>query len=197
MLSDRDIKRYLSITPGQNGWGVNEQPLEIDPLTNPELQIQPASVDLTLGNTFIIPNLSINQTNGQPTIHTDRKVEVPEGGVFEIYPGDFVLAVTRERVKLPNYLSARAEGRSSIGRLGLLIHLTAGFIDPGFNGCITLELVNLSKTTIALTPGMRICQLALFELSSPCERPYGAERGSKYVGEQTGPETSKMQQDAK
>ena len=186
MLSDRDIKRYL-----------DSGELEIDPLTNPDLQIQPSSVDLTLSNTFIIPNLHINRTDGQASISTNRQVKITDDSVFEIYPGDFVLASTRERIKLPDFLSARAEGRSSIGRLGLLIHLTAGFIDPGFNGCITLELCNLSKSTIALTPGMRICQLALFQLSSPCERPYGSERGSKYVGAQTGPEVSKMELEKK
>lgn len=185
MLSDKDIKKALK-----------SGDLEIEPLSNPDLQIQPCSVDLTLGNIFIVPSVCFNHTD-RPRELADRRIEVPDNGTYEVYPGDFILAATRERVKLSNKLSARAEGRSSIGRLGLLIHLTAGFIDSGFNGCITLELANLSRSVIILTPGMRICQLAVFKLSSPCERPYGAERGSKYVGGQTGPEVSRMQKDAK
>lgn len=187
MLSDVDIKHCL-----KNGG------LEIDPLDNPDLQIQPASVDLTLSNRFIIPSLPMNYTNGETPHIISKSIELfnPDD-TFQIYPGDFVLACTRERVKIPSTLAARVEGRSSLGRLGLIIHLTAGFIDPGFEGQITLELANLSRCAISLTPGMRISQLCLFELKTKCERPYGAERGSKYVGDQSGPELSKISEDKK
>ncbi len=186
MLSDRDIKDYLA-----------QGELEIDPLFNADLQIQPASVDLTLSNIFIIPAIGTNYVDGRESKMLERTVEVSDQDGFLLHPGDFVLGATRERVKLGPSIAARAEGRSSLGRLGILIHLTAGFIDAGYNGCITLEFANLSRSAVVLSPGMRICQLAVFQLSSTCERPYGVERGSKYVGGQLGPEVSRMQKDQK
>lgn len=180
MLSDVDIQHYL-----QHGG------LEIDPIINPALQFQPASVDLTLDSIFIIPSLPMDYLDGSSAI-ISRKIELKhERDMFQLYPGDFVLASTQQRVKIPSTLAARVEGRSSLGRRGLLVHATAGFIDPGFEGKITLELANISRCAVTLKAGMRISQLCLFELKTPCKRPYGYERGSKYVGGQQGPETAR------
>jgi len=110
---------------------------------------------------------------------------------FMLHPQQFVLASTIERVTIPPDLVARLEGRSSLGRLGIVVHATAGYIDPGFEGTITLELSNICIHPIKLYPGMRIAQLSLHELSSAAERPYGAGRGSKYGG-QDGPEASRI-----
>ena len=118
-------------------------------------------------------------------------VEVPEGEPFVLHPGEFVLGSTLERFTLANTIAARLEGKSSLGRLGLLTHSTAGFIDPGFDGCITLELANVSNLPITLWPGMPVVQLAIFTLSSPAEVPYGSGAlGSKYQG-QRGPPPSR------
>lgn len=118
-------------------------------------------------------------------------VEVSDGDPFVLHPGEFVLGATLERLALPDDLAGRLEGKSSLGRLGLLTHSTAGFIDPGFDGHITLELSNVANLPITLWPGMKIGQLCLFRLSSPAENPYGsASMGSKYQG-QRGPTPSK------
>src|SRR5699024_2416381 len=117
--------------------------------------------------------------------------EPAAGDPFVLHPGEFVLGATLERVELPDDLAGRLEGKSSLGRLGLLTHSTAGFIDPGFGGHITLELSNVANLPITLWPGMKIGQLCLFRLSSPAEAPYGsASTGSKYQG-QRGPTASK------
>ncbi len=187
ILSDRDIKERI-----ENG------SLTIKPLENPELQIQPASVDLRLGSQF----LEFQRTN-IPCIHPDSEQEVDEyvsetiveeGDEFVLHPGDFVLGTTKERVEIPPDLIAHVEGRSSLGRLAIVVHATAGLCDPGYKGQITLELSNLGTAPVALTPGMRISQLTFTELSSPSERPYGEERGSKYQG-QDGPQASRVQDD--
>jgi dCTP deaminase len=121
-------------------------------------------------------------------------VEVEEGGVFILHPGEFVLGSTIERVTLGAAFVARLEGKSSLGRLGLLCHATAGWIDPGFSGRITLELSNVSNLPIKVYPGMPIGQLSFARLSSPALRPYGSETtGSKYQG-QDGPTQSRMWQ---
>ncbi len=169
--------------------------LVIDPLDDLDLQIQPASVDLRLGREF----LEFQRTN-IPCIHPDSEQEieeyvdetvVPEDDEFILHPGDFVLGTTMERVEIPDDLLAHVEGRSSLGRLAIVVHATAGLCDPGYKGQITLELSNLGAAPVALAPGMRISQLTFTELSSPAERPYGAERGSKYQG-QSGPQASKI-----
>ncbi|WP_435195898.1 dCTP deaminase [Natronomonas sp. EA1] len=187
ILSDADIRRRL--TDGD---------LVIEPLSDPEIQIQPASVDLRLGQEF----LEFRHAN-IPCIHPndEREVseyveltEIDEEGEFILHPGDFVLGTTLERVEIPADLIAHVEGRSSLGRLAIVVHATAGLADPGYRGQITLELSNLGRAPVALSPGMRISQLTFTELSSPAERPYGSERGSKYQ-DQTGPQASRIQGD--
>jgi dCTP deaminase len=111
-----------------------------------------------------------------------------------LHPGDFVLGTTHERVAIPDDLIAHVEGRSSLGRLAIVVHATAGLCDPGYQGQITLELSNLGRAPVSLSPGMRISQLTFTELKTPADRPYGAERGSKYQG-QSGPQASKIQGD--
>ena len=184
ILSDTDIARRLEAGD-----------LVIDPLDDPELQIQPASVDLRLGTEF----LEFRRTN-IPCIHPDSEREVDEyvtetvvedGDAFILHPGDFVLGTTAERVEIPPDLLAHVEGRSSLGRLAIVVHATAGLCDPGYRGQITLELSNLGAAPVALRPGMRVSQLTFTELSSPAERPYGSGRGSKYQ-DQTGPQASKI-----
>lgn len=172
--------------------------LVVEPLDDPELQIQPASIDVRLGKQF----LEFQHAN-IPCIHPTDETEVEdyvtetvvdEDGEFILHPGDFVLGTTKERVEIPPDLVAQVEGRSSLGRLAIVVHATAGFVDPGFRGKITLELSNLGTAPVALTPDMRISQIVFTELSSPAERPYGAERGSKYQ-DQNGPQASRIQGD--
>jgi dCTP deaminase len=117
---------------------------------------------------------------------------VEEGGEFVLHPGDFVLGTTAERVEIPADLIAHVQGRSSLGRLAVVVHATAGVVDPGYEGQITLELSNLGTAPVALSPGMRVSQLIFTELTRPAERPYGADRGSKYQG----PQASRIQDDA-
>ncbi|RBI58863.1 dCTP deaminase [halophilic archaeon] len=184
ILSDADILRRLE-----------EGDLVVDPLDDPALQIQPASVDLRLGEQF----LEFQHAN-IPCIHPDSEQEVenyvtettvPEGEEFILHPGDFVLGTTKERVEIPADLLAHVEGRSSFGRLAVVIHATAGVVDPGYCGQITLELSNLGTAPVALTPGTRISQLIFTELKTPSDRPYGSERGSKYQ-DQEGPQASRI-----
>jgi dCTP deaminase len=184
ILSDRDIRKRIE-----------RGDLVIEPLDDPELQIQPASVDLRLGREF----LEFQHTN-IPCIHPNAEEEVedyvdetlvPADGEFILHPGDFVLGTTKERVEIPADLIAHVEGRSSLGRLAIVVHATAGLADPGYKGQITLELSNLGAAPVALEPDMRISQLTFTELSSPAERPYGEERGSKYQ-DQSGPQASKI-----
>ncbi|MDS0281036.1 dCTP deaminase [Haloarcula onubensis] len=187
ILSDADILRRLEAGD-----------LVVEPLDDPDIQIQPASVDLRLGREF----LEFQHAN-IPCIHPNaeaevaeyvEETEVEEGGEYILHPGDFVLGTTHERVEIPDDLIAHVEGRSSLGRLAIVVHATAGLCDPGYEGQITLELSNLGTAPVALTPGMRISQLTFTELKTPADRPYGAERGSKYQG-QTGPQASKIQGD--
>jgi dCTP deaminase len=184
ILSDADIAARL-----------DEGDLVVDPIDDPELQIQPASIDLRLGEEF----LEFQRTN-IPCIHPDSEQEVdsyvtetvvPEGDEFILHPRDFVLGTTKERVEIPADLLAHVEGRSSLGRLAVVIHATAGVVDPGYCGQITLELSNLGTAPVALTPGTRVSQLIFTELKNPAERPYGAERGSKYQ-DQSGPQASRI-----
>ena len=187
ILSDADILDRLA-----------DGELVIEPLADVDQQVQPASVDLRLGERF----LEFQRTN-IPCIHPTEADEVGEyvtettvtaGDEFILHPGDFVLGTTTERVEIPDDLVAHVEGRSSLGRLAIVVHATAGLCDPGYHGQITLELSNLGTAPVALSPGMRVSQLTFTELKNPAERPYGAERGSKYQG-QRGPQASKIQSD--
>jgi dCTP deaminase len=180
LLSDRDIR--AEIDSGRVGLDPYDAGL-----------VQPSSVDVRLDRYF-----RVFENHRYP--HIDPSVEqpdltrevVPDGDEpFILHPGEFALASTFEVVTLPDDIAGRLEGKSSLGRLGLLTHSTAGFIDPGFSGHVTLELSNVATLPIKLWPGMKIGQLCLFRLSSPAEHPYGSERyGSRYQG-QRGPTQSR------
>ena len=157
--------------------------------------VQPSSVDMRVDRTFRVFNNSrypyIDVREEQPDL-TDL-VEVKPDEPFILHPGEFVLGSTLERVALPDDLVARLEGKSSLGRLGLLIHSTAGYVDPGWDGFLTLELSNVANLPITLYPGMKIGQISFFRLTSPAETPYGSA-GNKYQG-QRGPTPSRYYRD--
>jgi dCTP deaminase len=186
LLSDRDIR--AEVDAGR---------LKIDPW-EPAL-IQPSSVDVRLDRYFRVFNNS-QYTHIDPAVQQDELttlVEPKDEDPFVLHPGEFVLGSTLEVITLPDNLASRLEGKSSLGRLGLLTHSTAGFIDPGFSGHITLELSNVANLPITLWPGMKIGQLCVFRLSSPAEHPYGsAIYGSRYQG-QRGPTPSRSYQNFK
>ncbi|PXW35641.1 UNVERIFIED_CONTAM: dCTP deaminase [Williamsia faeni] len=180
LLSDRDIRAQIA-----------DGRLAIEPY-DPEL-VQPSSIDVRLDGLFRVFN-NTRYTHIDPAQRQDELttlVERTQGEPFVLHPGEFVLGSTLEVCTLPDDLAGRLEGKSSLGRLGLLTHSTAGFIDPGFTGHITLELSNVANLPITLWPGMKIGQLCVIKLSSPAEAPYGsAAAGSKYQG-QRGPTPSK------
>ena len=155
--------------------------------------VQPSSIDIKVSNLFRVFR---NHTAGIIDVKKDMTeltelVEIPHGGVFMLHPGEFVLGSTLERVAVPNDLVARVEGKSSLGRLGLLIHSTAGFIDAGFDGHVTLELANVANLPITLYPEMKIGQVSFMKMTSPADNPYGqGAKGSKYQG-QCGPTPSR------
>ena len=155
--------------------------------------VQPSSIDLKVGNLFRVFR---NHTAGVIDVKLDLEdltelIEIPDSGVFMLHPGEFVLGSTFERVAVPDELVARIEGKSSLGRLGLLIHSTAAFIDAGFDGHVTLELANVASLPITLYPGMKIGQISFMEMTTPADRPYGkGATGSKYQG-QRGPTPSR------
>jgi dCTP deaminase len=163
----------------------------IDPLD--ERCIQPSSIDVKVSNLFRVFR---NHTAGIIDVKQDLEdltemVVVDPDGVFMLHPGEFVLGSTLERITVPDDLVARIEGKSSLGRLGLLIHSTAGFIDAGFDGHITLELSNVASLPITIYPGMKIGQISFVQMTTPAENPYGkGARGSKYQG-QRGPTPSR------
>lgn len=180
LLSDRDIRAQI------DAGRVALDPYETD-------MIQPSSIDVRLDKYFrVFDNhkyAAIDPAIEQPDL--TRLVDVESGNPFVLHPGEFVLGSTYESVTLPDDIAARLEGKSSLGRLGLLTHSTAGFIDPGFEGNVTLELSNTATLPINLWPGMKIGQLCFFQLSSPSEHPYGSSTyGSRYRG-QRGPTASK------
>jgi dCTP deaminase len=180
LLSDRDIKAEISA--GR---------VKVEPFDG--AMIQPSSVDVRLDRFFrVFENHKYSVID--PSIEQSdltREVAVEANEEFILHPGEFVLASTYEIITLPDDIAGRLEGKSSLGRLGLLTHSTAGFIDPGFSGHITLELSNVANLPVKLFPGMKIGQLCLIKLSSPAENPYGsALYGSRYQG-QRGPTASK------
>lgn len=180
LLSDRDIRAEI------NSGKIQLDPLELD-------FIQPASIDVRLDRFF-----RLFDNHRYPVIdpaadqsELTRLVDVGEDGHLVLHPGEFVLGSTYECVTLGDDIAARLEGKSSLGRLGLLTHSTAGFIDPGFQGHVTLELSNTATLPICLYPGMKIGQMCFFRLSSPAEHPYGSTvAGSHYQG-QRGPTASR------
>jgi dCTP deaminase len=179
-MSDRDIR--AQIEAGKIGL----EPLDMGLL-------QPSSFDVRLDRFFrLFDNHKYAYIDpAEEMSELTRFVEVAADEAFILHPGEFVLGSTYEFVSLPDNIAARLEGKSSLGRLGLLTHSTAGFVDPGFNGHVTLELANVSNLPIKLWPGMKVGQLCFFQLSSPSETPYGsAKYNSRYQG-QRGPTASR------
>ncbi|QFZ23807.1 dCTP deaminase [Saccharothrix syringae] len=180
LLSDRDLRKE-----------VDSGRLVLEPFD--DALVQPSSIDVRLDRFFRVFN-NTRYTHIDPAVQQDdltTLVETVDDEPFVLHPGEFVLGSTFELVTLPDDLAGRLEGKSSLGRLGLLTHSTAGFIDPGFSGHITLELSNVANLPITLHPGMKIGQLCLFRLSSSAEFPYGSRQaGSRYQG-QRGPTPSR------
>jgi dCTP deaminase len=184
IYSDRTIKE--SISSGQ---------IAIEPY-EPSF-VQPSSVDLRVSNGFrVFVNHRYSEIDPRaPQADLTQLIEVGVDEPFMLHPGEFVLGSTLERVRLGVDVVARLEGKSSLGRLGLLIHSTAGFIDPGFEGHITLELSNVATLPIAIYPGMKIGQISFYQMTTAAEYPYGSpELGSKYQG-QSGPTASRSHRD--
>lgn len=187
ILSDKTIKEYLE-----------KGKIVIDPLKD-EQQIQPSSVDMRLGDEFkvfkVIRKPYIDPKDEEDIAEYMESSTVPEGEAFIIHPNEFALATTQEYVKVPDDLVARVEGRSSMGRLGVTMHVTAGYVDPGFEGRITLEISNIGAMPVALYPGQRVCQLVFETMTTPAELPYGhPKRNSKYM-KQLKPESSRVKLD--
>ena len=184
VLSDRTIKEEIA----KGG-------IVIDPLGDG--CIQPASVDLRLGSQVLVfrnsrrPFIDV----GEDMTDLTEMIETSSDAPFILHPGEFVLGSTLERIEIPRYLVARLEGKSSLGRVGLLIHSTAGYVDPGWNGHLTLELSNVANLPVTLYYGMKIGQISFLRLTTPAEQLYGAPGlGSKYQG-QSAPTPSRMYRD--
>ncbi|GAB4370267.1 MAG: dCTP deaminase [Bryobacter sp.] len=183
VLSDQDIRRYI-----------DEGKIRVSPSLPPE-QFGSCSVDFRLGNEF-----SIFEHSKHPFIDLRNKIEieklmrpivVPDGEAFILQPREFALAITLEHLELSDDVLGRLEGRSSLGRIGIIVHGTAGLFDPGWSGKATLELSNLGIMPVALYPGMRICSMTFEQLSSPSIMPYRKKPGNKYAGQQS-PLASKL-----
>ncbi|MEO6123486.1 MAG: dCTP deaminase, partial [Ilumatobacteraceae bacterium] len=180
ILSDRSLREAIAA-----------ERIIIEPLD--DNCIQPSSIDVKVDNLFRVFR---NHTTGIIDVKQDLEdltelVSIAEDGVFMLHPGEFVLGSTLERVVVPDDLVGRIEGKSSLGRLGLLIHSTAGFIDAGFDGHITLELSNVASLPITIYPGMKIGQISFVKMTTPADKPYGSgATGSKYQG-QRGPTPSR------
>jgi len=178
ILSDKDIKRYIE-----------EGKIKINPQPNFEEQLGPCSLDLHLGNIFKTfkssqyPYLDLKRNVNFEELMEETHIE--DGAPFILQPKDFLLAITREEFTLSNDMMARLDGRSSLGRLGVVVHSTAARFDPGWQGKAVMELGNLGVMPIALYPGMRICALTFETLSSPCETIYLKKKGQKYGGQDT------------
>lgn len=183
VLSDVDIRRYLA-----------SGKIKVDPPLPPE-QFGSCSVDFRLGNEFSVFEHSrhalIDLRERTPIQELMRTITVPEGEKFILQPGEFALAITEEALELDDDVLGRLEGRSSLGRIGIIVHGTAGLFDPGWRGRATLELSNLGVMPVALYPGMRICSFTFEQLSSPVEIPYHKKASNKYAG-QSRPLASKL-----
>ncbi len=187
VLSDRDIVRYLEMGK-----------IKITPPPDLTKQLGSCSIDFRLGNIFrVFEHSKHPYIDLRAEIAIDElmhKVEVPDGETFTMQPGEFVLAATLETLELSDDVMARLEGRSSLGRLGIIVHSTAGLFDPGWIGTATLELGNLGRMPVRLVPGMRICAFTFEPLSSPAKVPYRQKPGNKYSG-QVEPEASRFVKD--
>lgn len=185
ILSDQDIHKKIAageitITSKDGGHETN---------------INASSLDLRLGSFFKIYNHSkkaiLDPLDAESFRDVTHLIEMKPGEAFIVQPGEFVLGVTMEKIKIADDLVARVEGRSSLGRLGIIVHSTAGFIDAGFEGTITLEITNINRMPVALYPGMRVCQLAFQLMSSKAQVPYSKKKTSKYQGQNL-PQESKI-----
>jgi dCTP deaminase len=171
ILPDHEIKRYLE-----------EGKIVIEPLEDPDIQIQPAGIDLRLGNEF-----RVFKATSVPYIDMKRKVDnytqlvnIEDDKAFIIHPGEFVLGTVKEYIKISDDLVGSIDGRSSIGRLGIAIHTTSASINPGWEGKFVLEITNVGRMPVAIYPGMRVAKLTLHKLSSPSEKPYNVRSDVKY-----------------
>ena len=177
MLSDRDIKHALA-----------QGRITITPDDGVLSRLGPASVDLWLGRTFLVfertNHAYIDTRRPQTAAGTTRTITLDPEEPFIIHPGALVLSGTLERLRLADNLAGRLEGRSSLGRLGIIVHSTASLFHPGWDGHATMELGNLGIMPVALYAGMRICAFTFDELQSPAERPYGLDAGPKYAGQE-------------
>lgn len=184
ILSDRDIKR--AIASGK---------IKIRPKPNFAEQLGSCKLDLRLGNVYRVFNHSktpyIDPRNPKTFADITTEIRIKDGEAFTLHPGEFILAITQEYIEMPDDLTGELEGRSSIGRLGVIVHSTAANIDAGFSGHITLELGNMGRIPVMLYPGMRICSVVFEKLTSPAQTPYRKRRGAKYAGQKT-PEASKI-----
>ncbi len=187
ILSDGDIKKALA-----------SKRIVIKPAPNLDEQLGSCSIDLRLGKEFRVFDHSkhpfIDPSKKDYSNEITKVVKVNKDGDFIMQPGEFVLAVTLENVKIPSDMMGRLEGRSSLGRLGLVVHSTASTFDAGWDGKPVLELGNLGRMAIKLTPGMRICAMVFEELTSPAETPYTSKKFAKYKFQQA-PEESRIHED--
>ncbi len=187
VLSDADIKQ--SLRSGR---------IKISPMPDLKNALGSCSIDLRLGNVFRVfeysKNAFVDPSKKDYSNEITREVKVKNRERFVMQSGDFVLAVTLEKVKLPSDLMGRLEGRSSLGRLGIVVHSTASIFDPGWNGNCVLELGNLGRMAVSLTPGMRICAMTFEELSSKADVPYSNKKNAKYILQKS-PEESKLYKD--
>ena len=176
VLSDRDIKKAI-----KNGR------IKITPKIDEKTQLGSCSVDLRLGNNFRIFNYSrypyIDPFNKKYLQRISKEIKIKNHKPFVLQPNDFVLATTIETLAISDDILARLEGRSSLGRLGIIVHSTASIFDPGWRGKIVMELGNMGRMAVALHPGMRICALTFEQLTSPVETPYYKKKSAKYVGQ--------------
>ncbi len=186
-LSDRDIIKYMEAGK-----------IKISPEPDLQTQLGSCSIDFRLSNTFrVFEHSKYPYIDLRAEIDTNdlmRRVDVADGDAFTIQPGELVLAATQEELVLADDVMARLEGRSSLARLGIIVHSTAGLFDPGWTGTPTLELGNLGRMPVRLYPGMRICAFTFAQLSSPARVPYQLKPANKYAG-QDGPETSRFAKD--
>ena len=175
ILPDHEIKKHLQ-----------EGKIIVDPLTDPDVQIQAAWVDLKLGSEFKVfkhtHEAFIDSRN--PKQYTED-ISATEDKPIIIHPKEFMLGITKERIRLPADIVGYVDGRSSLGRLGLTAHITSAWVDPGWDGKLVLEISNLGKMPVTIYPDMRVAKLLFFKMASPAERPYGEERGSKYKNQQS------------
>lgn len=187
LLSDRDIRK--AVTLGR---------IKITPKPDWKNQLGSCALDLRLGTVYQVFDHSrtpyIDPQDPKTLVSITTKIRVKRGESFTLHPGEFILAVTREHISMPDDLAGRLEGRSSIGRLGVVVHSTAATIDAGFRGNITLELANMGRIPVMLYPGMRICSVSFEQLSSSAQTPYYKKKSAKYAGQKS-PEASKIAQE--